>query len=367
MFKVCVIIVLIFLVLPVYQIAADGDSVKMPVEISLPRMVNGVMEKEQAIVEEKTNEYNNKYVAVNIHRPVIKMKDKQIEKAINDKIGMTIDSFEKEVLQLSKKDNEYNINHGIPVKPYVINVNNTVHYNQNDILSITVDLYSYMGGAHGSTVRVPFNFDLKTGNRGSLEDFFGNNENYKDIILKEIKNKIGGNPDIYYKEALDKYKSIPYNQKFYLEKENLVIYFDEYEIAPYAAGIIEFPVPYSLFPNGINKVNIQKEMAVVSVLKEEKMGAVNKYICYPWLENPEDEDMAFKVNEYFKDEIDGFVEKAEGENVKGITTYFISAFNDKSSLTLYMTFLGINEKDEEVMRENRKYYINLERGEINLL
>ena len=32
------------------------------------------------------------------------------------------------------------------------------------------------------------------------------------------------------------------NQKFYLDDSKIVIYFDLYEIAPYAAGIPEFPI-----------------------------------------------------------------------------------------------------------------------------
>ena len=36
--------------------------------------------------------------------------------------------------------------------------------------------------------------------------------------------------------------SIKDNQKFYIQDKSIVIFFDLYEIAPYAAGIPEFPI-----------------------------------------------------------------------------------------------------------------------------
>ena len=41
------------------------------------------------------------------------------------------------------------------------------------------------------------------------------------------------------------FKGIEDKQKFYIQDDNLVIYFDLYDIAPYVASIPEFPINVS--------------------------------------------------------------------------------------------------------------------------
>ncbi|MPM36569.1 hypothetical protein SDC9_83168 [bioreactor metagenome] len=77
---------------------------------------------------------------------------------------------------------------------------------------------------------------------------------YKEIIDKEIENQI---KELGKKEKdLDKvydFYGIKENQKFYLEDEKIVIYFDLYDIAPYAAGIPEFPIIVDNIKNQIKE------------------------------------------------------------------------------------------------------------------
>jgi len=134
--------------------AIDTHSDPDSVEISLPRMVNNILKDEEgATIENEEKVYSNKYVSVNINRPIVKIvKNKEAEGIINNKISKRINDFEEYITKLSIRDNEYNIKVGLETKPYVINVNNNVTYNKNNILSITLNLYSYTGGAHGSSV-----------------------------------------------------------------------------------------------------------------------------------------------------------------------------------------------------------------------
>ena len=43
------------------------------------------------------------------------------------------------------------------------------------------------------------------------------------------------------------FKGINEKSLYYLDNDNLVIYFQEYEIGPYVSGIIEFKIPLSEF------------------------------------------------------------------------------------------------------------------------
>lgn len=358
--------------------AIDTHSDPDSVEISLPRMVNNILKDEEgATIENQEKVYSNKYVSVNINKPIVKIaKNKEAEGIINNKISKRINDFEEYITKLSIRDNEYNIKVGLEPKPYVINVNNNVTYNKNNILSITLNLYSYTGGAHGSSVDESFNLDINTGNRGVIEDFLGNNRNYNKIILDNVKATINKNPELYFKEAVDKLNVIPYNQKFFLTDKDLVIYFDEYEIAPYVAGIPKFYIPLSKFPKGLNKVNIQVEAPIIKTINyEESSEDFNQYLCYPKIENMINKDIEMKINNYIEDEIFKFIKDIKVSNsqnkdsdkyVKGVTTYYKSLFKDKNSIIFYITYSGNNRKDENILLINKIYEVNLQNGEIKV-
>jgi len=43
----------------------------------------------------------------------------------------------------------------------------------------------------------------------------------------------------------DGFKGITSNQNFYVDEDNLYIYFAPYEIAPYASGFVTFKIPFA--------------------------------------------------------------------------------------------------------------------------
>ena len=51
----------------------------------------------------------------------------------------------------------------------------------------------------------------------------------------------------------DGFKGIKEDQDFYVDKNNLYIYFPPYEIAPYAAGFVTFKIPFTEIEGMINK------------------------------------------------------------------------------------------------------------------
>lgn len=75
-----------------------------------------------------------------------------------------------------------------------------------------------------------------------LEDIFKKDFLYKDVINNEISRQIKKDPDRYF-TGKDGFNGINENQNFYIKNKKLVIYFELYEIAPYASGISEFVIP----------------------------------------------------------------------------------------------------------------------------
>jgi len=74
----------------------------------------------------------------------------------------------------------------------------------------------------------------------------------KRYLLGRIEQQIRRNPDIYfenYRELIDKNF---HEENFYCEPRGIVIYYQLYDIAPYASGIRTFLIPYDCFINPAN-------------------------------------------------------------------------------------------------------------------
>ncbi|MEG0133058.1 MAG: DUF3298 and DUF4163 domain-containing protein [Clostridium sp.] len=361
------------------SLASDNGNEPDILEITVPRMVNSVVKDKssRAIVENEEKKYSNEYISVNINKPIVRLNNKEIEGIINNKISKKVEEFENYFTDLSKKDNLQYIQEGLQPKQYVININNTVNYNKDNILSLTLHLYSYTGGAHGSAVDKSYNFDLNTGNSGVIEDFLGKDKKYNKKITDSIKETINKNPNMYFKEITDNITEIGYNQKFFLTDGYIVVYFDEYEIAPYAAGIVQFKIPLSNFKSPLSNVNIKVEApSIKNITYEENTEELNSYVMYPRVENMANPDIENKINNYFENQVLSFKENVIEKNkeykgtekyVRAITTYFKYVFKDKNSIVVDMTYSGNNDKDETIVLYNRKYSINLNNGEVSII
>ncbi|MGE5422614.1 MAG: DUF3298 and DUF4163 domain-containing protein [Ignavibacteriales bacterium] len=145
------------------------------------------------------------------------------------------------------KENDY------PVNPFDLVSDYKVSYNKNDLLSVTATIYQYTGGAHGTTEQVSYNVDLQTGQLLTLKDLFKTNTNYINPINQEIEKQIAAKPEEFFTEDNMGFKTIQAKQPFYLTDGGIVVYFQLYEIAPYAAGIKEFKIPVALINTQLNK------------------------------------------------------------------------------------------------------------------
>lgn len=135
-----------------------------------------------------------------------------------------------------------------PFNPYDADMKYTLTQNDNCTLSVFFDKYEYTGGAHGQTVRISDNRSLQTGNIIKLSDIFKNSPGYIKLILRRIIKQADKNiedmPGIYF----DDYKKLiveNFNpQSFNITPDSLDFYYQQYDIAPYASGIIVFSIPY---------------------------------------------------------------------------------------------------------------------------
>ncbi len=373
--KILFILSLVLLSLPslnAYGMEFGNDDGN--VRISLPILVNYMELKEdngtgQAKIVDKSENYSNDYVSVSINKPIVTIPNNKVsEDAINSKINNIVNEFKNRIEKDSMRDNQFNKENGLPIRQYVVNVNNTVHYNKDNILSVILHLYSYTGGAHGSSTDIPLNIDTNTGNNGVIKDFLGNNENFDDIILKVIKDTVAKNPEMYFKESIDKLNKLPYNQKFYLIDGAIVVYFDEYEIAPYVAGSPSFTIPLSKFPKGLNKVDIREESPNIStkyIYENDEATIFNKYICLPFINSYSNSEKYESINNYLMTEILETISNIETcSNIKGITAYFSSFVKDKDTISISIMYVGNDSSSENVMNVTKDYIIDIGNNEV---
>jgi len=133
-----------------------------------------------------------------------------------------------------------------PKFPYGIYSKYTIAEENSLLISLYNDYYEYLGGAHGMTTRTSYTIDKQKESLITLKELFVQGYTYADIINKKIKEDISKNPENYF-DLGNEFKGISENQSFYIEGNNLVIYYQLYDIAPYVFGIPEFKIPLKLF------------------------------------------------------------------------------------------------------------------------
>ncbi len=189
-------------------------------------------------------------IEVNMRIPVISgLPDRALEEKINAEFAQKAEDFRKEIEEPFAEYKESMEKYGGPVHAFQAVTDYDEHYNQDGLLSISVSYYGFQGGAHGFTVKETLNLDVETGERLTIADFFGPEEDYKSIVVRTIQEAIAANPDMYFEDALDTVAQITDGQQFYIKDDgHIVVYFGQYEIGPYAIGMPEFDIPVSMMP-----------------------------------------------------------------------------------------------------------------------
>ncbi len=175
---------------------------------------------------------------VSVHYPQVEgLADEKVQRKINEDLETY---FTESRANITKEDL-------ITVKDdYTVQL-------RKKLLLITMTGYDYTGGAHGMPLRVDYFIDLTNGNFYELKDLFKKDSDYKtkinEIIKAAIESDQASGSGMYFEDA---FTGISDAQYFYLEDDNLVIYFYPYDIAPYAAGFPEFKIPFADLMDYIN-------------------------------------------------------------------------------------------------------------------
>ena len=150
--------------------------------------------------------------------------------------------IEKQLYKDAINTYKYNKEHGYPTMVYEVYKSLKITLNRGQLVSLYLDEYMFSGGAHGNTVRTSQTWNLGNGKMIKLYELF--KEPYFLLeIFKSIDSQIRDNADKYFEDACSLVLETFNPQNYYLTTEKeVIIYFQEYDIAPYSSGIPIFEV-----------------------------------------------------------------------------------------------------------------------------
>lgn len=130
---------------------------------------------------------------------------------------------------------------------YNYNIEGSPVENGNDsILSYQTSLDTYLGGAHGSYVVSYYNFDKKTGKLLNIHDIIPEEaEMFALMAMEEQLCKDWGAKDLadlQEKTGITMLGDLYLTNNFLLKNDSILFLFNQYEIAPYAAGLISVTI-----------------------------------------------------------------------------------------------------------------------------
>lgn len=140
-----------------------------------------------------------------------------------------------------KRYNEEAIKNGEEPSLSTITLNINYDYEKSgNILSVQLNTYVYLGGAHGTSLVTSITANTETGQIYAFKDLFKDDITSSKRITFEIIDIIDKYPEGYF----DNYEQTIIDKngdfEFYINGDKLVVYFGHYDIAPFAAGINRF-------------------------------------------------------------------------------------------------------------------------------
>lgn len=129
---------------------------------------------------------------------------------------------------------------------------------REDEQELVLEIDTIVVMASGAEYKKVFNIDKNTGKIKMLADYFKEDSNYIDVLTKEIKRQMreqmkADEEKIYFLDSDDgldemDFKKLSEDADFYFDTDgNLVVLFDEYEVAPGYMGLVSFTINRSVF------------------------------------------------------------------------------------------------------------------------
>ncbi len=189
------------------------------------------------VIDKTINEDIDNYI-IDIKYPHFNILE--LDTNISTEINRQIDEF-KEIVKVPSPNSAKT----------TLMINYKIVHNQEDLLSVKFETEAYTGGAHPSHTIWTKNFTISEKKEVLFDDVILNEtmlNTLSQYSLDHFQNK-----ELEYDLFLEGFEPKKENfSTFALTDSSMIVYFNEYQIAPYVAGNFELAVPYNLLDPSIN-------------------------------------------------------------------------------------------------------------------
>ncbi len=174
--------------------------------------------------------YTTGTVSSNAKIPQISgLSSENLQDAVNEEYEKTVSELLADFSEASKKTGDRS----------VFETNTAVHYNTNDFFSAVTQIDSSNGRNRKNSYRITKNIDTKECVEVRLSDLFSD-DSYIDMLNSRIEDVLEADEEKYC--DLWQKPTISHEQKYYVDGENLVLFYPPYELSYYERGFVEIPL-----------------------------------------------------------------------------------------------------------------------------
>jgi hypothetical protein len=179
-------------------------------------------------------------------------KENSIENVLNSYAKTYTENYRRDTEPVFLQDKENQGREDITKEWYFYteSIVSKVQFYEDNLLVYRMDKDDYNGGAHGIHLTYFLNIDLVKRSPLGLNDIF-QGDGYKELLTDLLWNQLMVDNHATAREELEEMgygttgDLVP-SDNFYLDKEGIVFYYNVYEFAPYAVGLVEIRLPYKL-------------------------------------------------------------------------------------------------------------------------
>ncbi|MDP3991521.1 MAG: DUF3298 and DUF4163 domain-containing protein [Candidatus Colwellbacteria bacterium] len=204
-------------------------------------------------IEEDTPQYRIEVSYPEFHNLGDPVRETAANNLLKSKVQQSVDSLKsasEEAVEISPE-----IKSELQLDYEVVHINSSV-------ASIKMRESTYVeGAAHPLGIFWPFNYNFKDNKEIALADIFKPGSNYLEVLSGVTKKDLKNQLKEYYTEGVLEFGTAPVSENFstlFLAKDKLVIIFNVYSVAAYAAGSQTVEVPYDALSEIINPEGIIK-------------------------------------------------------------------------------------------------------------
>lgn len=230
----------IFLIVPNTSAAAAEAMGQIPI---IGKLVE--------VVTFRNYDYETERNMAHIETPEIKPESTAKDAQVQEKLERTTEEINAEIKEITDKLTA-EFKEGLEYEDNYQDITVTSEVLATTDAYFTLKLNCYQGAGSGYQWNYYYTIDLNTGERLKLKDIFKDGADYitpiSDSIKAQMQEQMDADENVYYwlHDEMDvfNFKAITDETSFYLnEKDNVVIGFNEGDVAPMYMGVVEFEIP----------------------------------------------------------------------------------------------------------------------------